>query len=101
MNKSVLWILVFVIVAFGLLYFSGVFKGGVKPTTYVTPPAAQTPPTPKVATPTGNIDEATAAILREVSSGEEMTPVDSDPALTASSDAIIDGFDQSFNASQF
>lgn len=89
------------IVAFGLLYFSGVFKGGVEPTTYVTPPAAQTPPAPKVAAPTGNIDETAAAILQEVFAGEEMTPVDSDPTLTSQSDATINGFDQSFNVSQF
>ncbi|MBI2033920.1 MAG: OadG family protein [Candidatus Liptonbacteria bacterium] len=100
MKKSILWILVFVIVAFGLLYFSGVFNRGVEPTE-VTPPAVQTPPAPTVAAPTGDIDEATAAILREVSSDEDMTPVDSDPTLTSQSDATIDGFDQSFNVSQF
>ena len=99
MKKSVLWIVIFVIVALGLLYLSGVFKGGVQPQGPL--PGAQTPPAPKVAAPTGNIDDATAAILREVSSGEEMTPVDSDPTLTSQSGAIIDGFDQSFNVSQF
>ena len=89
------------IVAFGLLYFSGVFKGGVEPTIKVAPPGAQTPSAPKIAEPTGNIDEAAAAILREVSADEDMTPVDSDPTLTSQSDALIDGFDQSFNVSQF
>ena len=99
MKKSILWILVFMIVAFGLLYLSGVFKSGVRPQEPL--PGAQTPPAPTVAAPTGNIDDATAAILREVSSDEDMTPVDSDPTLTSQSDAIIDGFDQSFNESQF
>jgi hypothetical protein len=100
MKKSVLWIVIFVIVAFGLLYFSGVFKDGVEPT-LVTPPVVQTPPAPTVAEPTGNIDDATAAILKEVSSDEEMTPIDSDPTLASQNDAAIDGFDQSFNPSQF
>ena len=99
MKKSILLILVFVIVAFGLLYFSGVFKGGVQPQGLL--PGAQTPRAPQVAEPTGNIDDVAAAILKEVSAGEEMTPVDSDPTLTAPSDSIINGFDQSFNASQF
>lgn len=92
MKKSVLWIVIFVIVAFGLLYLGGVFKEG----------GPKTPRAPQVAVPpTGNIDDVTAAILGEVGAGEEMTPVDSDPTLTAPDDAIIGGFDQSFNASQF
>lgn len=50
MKKPVLWVLVFVIVAFGLLYFSGVFKGVVQP--------VQTPPAPKVTAPVVCTQEA-------------------------------------------
>ena len=94
MKKSVLWILVFVIVAFGLLYFGGLVP---KQIDRGFKPAQGTPP--KVAVPTGNIDEATAAILREVSADEDITPVDSDPTLTSQSDAT-DSFDKFFNARQ-
>ena len=95
MKKSVLWIVIFVIVAFGLLYlyFSGRFGGGGWGPTPV--------PLEPGRIPTGNIDDTTAAILREISAGEDVTPVDSDPTLTAPSDSLINGFDQSFNASQF
>lgn len=96
-----------IVLAIAAFYFGDVFKGAVSPVSPVpvanapedqTAPAAITAPvvvTAEESTP----DAIVSSLLAPDQS--EITPMESDPLLTASNDQILNDFDQSFETSQF
>ena len=93
MNKSFWWLVVIlIVVAIGGFYLKG--------------SKTETPDNPDIATEeqlipaTGNVDDVANAILGELT-GEELAPEEYDPSTLETDNAVLDGFDEAFDETQF
>jgi hypothetical protein len=100
-SKAVLLIIVAIVVAIFAFYLGGFKAPSVNApgtsTTAPVPTGAGFPP----ATAQNSTPDAIVSTLLEQNSQDAVTPVESDPSLTAANDQIVNDFDQSFDTSQF